>query len=90
MLAGRGKYEIWGLSLCVYAYISGVQPTLGLSGWMIDLQVKGLCVGALDYGDIVSRPFVGFSQSVSPPVSPVDLPSIHGDSKGVGQVLMTP
>lgn len=78
------------LSLNVYVYISGVQPTLGLSGWVIDLQVKGLCVGALDYGDIVSRPFVGFSQSVSPPVSPVDLPSIHGDGKGMGQILMTP
>lgn len=67
-----------------------MQPTLGLSGWVIDLQVKGLCVGALDYGDVVSRPFVGFSQSVSPPVSPVDLPSIHGDRKGMGQILVTP
>lgn len=76
--------------MAVYAYISSVQPTLGLSGRVIDLQVKGLCVGALDYGDVVSRPFVGFGQSVSPPVRPVDLASIHGDSKGVGQILMTP
>lgn len=67
-----------------------MQPTLRLSGWVIDLQVKGLCVGALDYGNVVSCPFVGFGQSVSPPVSPVDLASIHGDSKGVGQILMTP
>lgn len=79
-----------GCSLAnVYAYASGVQPTLRLSGWMIDLQVKGLCVGALDHGDVVSCPFVGFGQSVSPPVGPVDLATIHGDSKGVGQILMT-
>lgn len=78
------------LFVSVYAYISDVQHTLGLSGWVIDLQVKGLCVCALDYSDVVSRPFVGFSQRVSSPVSPVDFPSIHGDSKGVGQIFMTP
>lgn len=78
------------LSLSVSAYTSGVKPTLRLSGWVIDLQIKGLCVGTLNDGDVVSRPFVGFSQSVSSPVSPVDLPSVHGNSKGVGQILMTP
>ena len=57
---------------------------------MIDLQIKRLRIGALDYGDVVSCPFVGFSKSVSPPISPVDFTSIHGDSKGVGQILMTP
>lgn len=67
-----------------------MQLTLGLSGGVIDLQVKGLCVGSLDYSDIVSSPFVGFGQSVSPPVGPVHLASIHGNSKGVGQILMTP
>ncbi len=77
-------------SMSIHAYVSGVQPTLGLSGRVIDLQVKGLRVGALDYGDLVSCPFVGFGQSVSSPVSPVDLASIHGDGKGVGQILVTP
>ena len=78
------------LSLSLSVSVSGVQPTLGLSGRVIDLQVKGLCVGALDYGDVVSGPFVGFSQRVSPPVSPVDLASVHGDSERVGQILVTP
>lgn len=70
--------------------VSCVKLTLGLSGWVIHLQVKRLCVGALDYCDVVSCPFVSFGQSVGPPVSPVDLASIHGDSKRVGQILMTP
>lgn len=70
--------------MSVNADISAVQPTLWLSGWVINLQVKGLRVGALDNGDVVSCPFVCLGQSVRPPVSPVDLPSIHGDGKGVG------
>lgn len=74
----------------LYAFSSAVLHTLGLSRWVIDLQVKGLRVGALDHGDVVSRPFIGFGQSVSPPVSPVHLAAIHGDSKRVGQILMTP
>lgn len=69
-------------------HLSGVEPTLGLSGRVIDLQVKGLCVGALDYSDIMPSPLVGFGESVSPPVGPVDLTAIHGNSKGVGQILM--
>lgn len=64
--------------------------TLGLSGWVIHLQIEGLGVGALHYSDIVSGPFVGFGQSVGPPVGPVHLSSIHGDSKGVSQILVTP
>lgn len=63
--------------------------TQRLSGWVIDLEVEGLCVGALDNSDIVSGPFVGFSERVCPPVGPVDFSSVHGDSKGVGQILMT-
>ena len=63
--------------------LCGVKHTLGLSGWVVDLQVKGLCIGALDYSDIVTSPLVGFGQCVGSPVSPVDLASIHGDSKGV-------
>lgn len=83
--------ETWRLSLSLLIPKDlCVQPTLRLSGRVIDLQVKGLCVGALYYGDVVSCPFVGFGQSVGPPVSPVDLSSIHGDSKGMGQILMTP
>lgn len=64
-------------------------PTLGLSGRVIDLQVKWLRVGALDHSDVVSCPFVGFGQSVGPPVGPVDFASVHGDRKGVGQILVT-
>lgn len=72
------------------SHLSGERPTLGLSGRMVDLQVKRLRVGALDHGDVVSRPLVGFGQSVGPPVGPVDLSAVHGDGKGVGQILMAP
>lgn len=72
------------------SHLSGERPTLGLSGRMVDLQVKRLRVGALDHGDVVSRPLVGFGQSVGPPVGPVDLAAVHGDGKGVGQILMAP
>lgn len=64
--------------------------TLRLSGWVIHLQIEGLGVGALHYSDIVSSPFVSFGQSIGSPVSPVHLSSIHGDSKRVGQILVTP
>lgn len=98
MLTSRGKcvtrllspYASMCFSVNVYASLSGMLHTLGLPGWVIDLQVKGLRVGALHHSNVVSCPFIGFGQSVSPPVSPVDLASIHSDSKGVGQILMTP
>lgn len=57
---------------------------------MVDLQVEGLRVGALHHRDVVSRPLVGLGQSVGPPVGPVHLPAVHGDGKGVGQVLVAP
>lgn len=72
------------------SHLSGERPTLGLSGRMVDLQVKRLRVGALDHGDVVSRPLVGFGQSVGPPVGPVDLSAVHGDGKGMGQILVPP
>lgn len=69
--------------------VCNVHRTLWLSGRVIDLQVKGLRVGALDYSHIMSRPFICFGQSVSQPVSPVDLASVHGHSEGVGQIFMS-
>lgn len=66
-----------------------MQPTLGLSGRVIDLQVKGLRVCALHDGHVVPRPFVGFGQGVGPPVRPVHLSSVHGDGEGVGQIFVT-
>lgn len=87
---GRSAYASMCFSVNVYASLSGMLHTLGLPGWVIDLQVKGLRVGALHHSNVVSCPFIGFGQSVSPPVSPVDLASVHSDSKGVGQILMTP
>lgn len=66
-----------------------VKPTQRLSGRVIDLEVKGLRVGALDNCDVVTGPFIGFSERVCPPVGPVYLSSVHGDSKRVGQILMT-
>lgn len=57
--------------------------TLWLSGRVVDLQVKGLSVGPLDHCDVASRPLVGLGQCVCPPVSPVDLSTVHGDGKRV-------
>lgn len=62
--------------------------TLRLSGRVVNLQVKGLSVGPLDHCDVASRPLVGLGQRVCPPVSPVDLSTVHGDSKRVWQILM--
>lgn len=61
-----------------------------LPGRVVDLQVEGLRVCALHHRDVVSRPLVGLGQSVGPPVGPVHLPAIHGDGKGVRQVLVAP
>lgn len=68
----------------------GQTPTLWLSRRVVNLQVKRLCVCALHHSHVVSRPLVRLGQSVGPPVSPVDLTAVHGDGKGVGQVLMAP
>lgn len=66
------------------------ERTLRLSGRVINLQVEGLCVGTLHHGDVVSCPLVRLGQRVGSPVGPVHLPAVHGDSEGVGQILMTP
>lgn len=64
--------------------------TLWLSGWMVDLQVKRLSVGPLNDSDVTPGPFVCLGQRVGPPVRPVNLSSVHGDRKGMGQILVTP
>lgn len=63
--------------------------TLRLSGWMVNLEVKGLRVRSLHHGHVAARPFVGLGQSVGPPVRPVNLSAVHGDGEGVRQILMS-
>ncbi len=55
--------------------------TLRLSRRMKHLKIKRLSVCSLDHRHILSCPFIGFGQSVGPPVRPVNLSSIHGDGK---------
>lgn len=64
--------------------------TLGLSGRMVDLQVKRLCVGSLDHGYIVAGPLIGLGQCVGPPVRPVNLSPVHSDCEWVRQVFVSP
>lgn len=91
----------FGILLCVlfFSFLSVISSvvseswavlTLRLSGWMIDLQVKRLCVGPLYHHNIVPRPLVGFSQCVSAPVRPVNLAPVHGDGERVRQVFVSP
>ena len=67
-----------------------VRLTLGLSGGVVDLQVKGLCVGPLHHRHVAPGPLVGLGQRVGPPVRPVHLPPVHGDREGVRQELVAP
>lgn len=67
-----------------------VTLTLRLSGWMVNLEVKGLRVRSLHYGHVAARPLVCLGQRVGPPVRPVNLSAVHGDSEGVRQILVSP
>lgn len=64
--------------------------TLRLSGGMVNLEVEGLRVCSLHHRHVAARPLVGLGQSVGPPVGPVNLAAVHGDSEGVRQILVSP
>lgn len=57
---------------------------------MVNLEVERLRIGSLDHGDVAPSPLVGFGQRIGAPVCPVNLAAVHGDSEGMGQVLMPP
>lgn len=67
-----------------------VTLTLRLPGWMVNLEVKGLRVRSLHHSHVAARPLVCLGQSVGPPVGPVNLSAVHGDGKGVRQILVSP
>ncbi len=62
--------------------------TLWLPARMIYLQIEGLGAGFLDHSHIGSGPFVGFGQSVGPPVSPINIPTKERHGKWVREELV--
>lgn len=57
---------------------------------MVNLEVEGLRVGSLHHSNVAARPLVRLGQSVGPPVRPVNLSAVHGDSERVRQILVSP
>lgn len=62
--------------------------TLWLPARMVYLQIEGLGAGFLDHSYIGPCPFVGFCQSVGPPVSPINTPTKERDGEGVREELV--
>lgn len=62
--------------------------TLRLSARMVYLQIEWLGTGFLDHSHVGSSPFVGFGQSVGPPVCPIDIPTKERHGEGVREELV--